>query len=101
VAYDLMNEPANLPTIDGRSSAQVWEEASQSALDAIRAAGDEKLVMVAGYQYSHARHWAEQHPQDWIEDPADNIRYAAHHYWQRDETNSYDVELADAAEAGY
>lgn len=101
VAYDLMNEPANLPTIDGRSSAQVWEEASQSALDAIRAAGDEKLVMVAGYQYSHARDWAEQHPQDWIEDPADNIRYAAHHYWQRDETNSYDVELANAAEAGY
>ncbi|WP_157936845.1 glycoside hydrolase family 5 protein [Geodermatophilus chilensis] len=101
LAYDLMNEPSNLPEVDGRSPAQVWEEASQAAVTAIRTAGDDTLIMVAGYQYSHAGEWPEQHPQAWIEDPEDNVKYEAHHYWKRGDGNSYAMELAYAEESGY
>ncbi len=101
IAYDLMNEPSNLPEVDHRPPAQVWEEASQAAVTAIRAGGDDTLIMVAGYHYSHAGEWPEQHPQPWIEDPADNYRYEAHHYWKHDDGNSYDTEVAYAEEMGY
>jgi nucleotide-binding universal stress UspA family protein len=102
LAYDLMNEPVYL--VDNEEDvggAQVWEAASQAAVEAIRANGDDKLIMVAGYQWSNAQTWTENHDDAWIDDPADNIRYEAHHYWQREEDNSYDTELAGAEEEGY
>ncbi|WP_176445643.1 glycoside hydrolase family 5 protein [Blastococcus mobilis] len=101
IGYGLMNEPSILPAVGDRSPAQVWEEASQAAVTAIRAGGDDTLIMVAGYQYSHAGEWSRQHPQAWIEDPADNVRYEAHHYWKRDDGYSYDREVAHAEDLGY
>ncbi len=99
-AYGLMNEPANMPSVGVRSPAQVWEQASQAAVDAIRAGGDDTLIMVSGYHYSHVGEWPEQHPAAWIDDPTDNIRYEAHHYWQRAGDNSYDTEVSHAEETG-
>jgi murein biosynthesis integral membrane protein MurJ len=100
LAYDLMNEPADLNSTPGMTAAQVWETASQEAVNAIRARGDTTLIMVPGYDYSHAGEFAENHPWAWIVDPADNIRYTAHHYW-REGSNSYDTELQRAAADGY
>lgn len=100
LAYDLMNEPANLPAVPGLTPAQVWEAASQDAVNAIRARGDKTLIMVPGYNYSHPHEFPEEHPWAWIVDPANNIRYTAHQYW-RENDNSYDTELKLAAEAGY
>jgi hypothetical protein len=99
VAYGLMNEPVGLPAADGESAAQAWEQASQEAVETIRSAGDRTTVMVAGYEWSHVWHWSEVHPKAWIQDPADNIRYEAHHYWQQAYERTYDVELAEAAAA--
>jgi hypothetical protein len=100
LAYDLMNEPVNLPAVPGMTPAQVWETASQGAVNAIRASGDKTLIMVPGYDWSHAGEFAKNHPWAWIVDPANNVRYTAHQYW-REDSNSYDTELARAAEAGY
>jgi hypothetical protein len=97
IGYGLMNEPVNLAEAYGETPAQVWERASQDAVDAIRETGDRTLVMVGGYQWSHARHWREVHPHPWITDPADNVRYEAHHYWQQSYDRSYDTEVAEAA----
>ena len=101
VAYDLMNEPVQLPEAPGRTSAQLWEAASQDAVTAIRSTGDSTMIMVPGYEWSHVYEWTEQHPRAWINDPADNIRYTAHHYWQRGYDSSYDTEVADAQANGY
>jgi hypothetical protein len=100
-AYDLMNEPVDLPEVDGMTPAQLWEAASQDAVSAIRARGDDTMVMVPGYNWSHASEWTEYHDRPWIDDPADNTRYEAHHYWRLDYGRSYDTEVADAAAKGY
>ena len=101
VAYDLMNEPARMRAADGLSPARLWEAASQDAVDAIRATGDDTLVMVPGYGWSHAGQWADRHPRAWIDDPLDAVRYTAHHYWRLDYGRSYDTEVADAAAIGF
>jgi hypothetical protein len=100
-AYDLMNEPVNLEPVDGLTPPEVWERASQAAVTAIRETGDDTLIMVPGYEWSHAFEFPAQHPDGWIEDPADNFRYAAHQYWSYDRGVSYDDDLADAVDDGY
>jgi len=103
--YGLMNEPVNLPSLDGRAPARTWERASQAAVDAVRARGDRHLVLVPGYEWSGAQRWTQQHPVPWVDDPAGNIRYEAHHYWDADSSgryrSSYAEEVADARSRGY
>ncbi len=103
--YGLMNEPAGMPRVGGLSPAKVWEKASQEALDAIRSNGDDRLVLVQGYAWAGAQRWPENHPSSWIDDPAENFRYEAHHYWDRNNSGAYDhsyaEEVADAQGRGY
>lgn len=111
VAYNLMNEPhdLNAHVLDdaGRdvTGAKLWELASQKAVTAIRRAGDSKLLLVPGYNYSHLDTWLRDHPVGWINDPARNFRYDAHQYWDYGGgawfTRSYDAENALAAAAGF
>jgi hypothetical protein len=95
--YGLMNEPV------GMAGPVAWEQASQAAVTAIRQNGDSKLVLVPGYNWSGAQQWTSQHPRSWIADT--NVRYEAHHYWDRDSSgaylNSYTSEVADAQARGY
>jgi hypothetical protein len=97
--YGLMNEPV------GMAGAQHWEQASQAAVSAIRRNGDAKLVLVPGYNWSGAQQWTSQHPAAWISDPYNNIRYEAHHYFDRDNSgaylNSYASEVSNAQARGY
>jgi len=111
VAYSLMNEPHDLDAHvldDARrdvTGAKLWELASQKTVTAIRRAGDSKLLLVPGYNYSHLDTWLRDHPVGWINDPARNFRYDAHQYWDSGGgawfTRSYDEENALAAAAGY
>lgn len=98
-AYGLMNEPVGLAPLGSLTPPQVWERASQGALDAIRERGDETLVTVPGYFYSGVQDWAKLHPSAWIDDPADRIRYEAHHYWDADHSSRYEQSYADLAAA--
>lgn len=88
-AYGLMREPIGQPGATNRDQAGVWEAASQAAVNAIRANGDERLLLVPGYRYSNAHSWPEQHPDRWIVDPAGNHVYEAHHYWDRGHSGEY------------
>jgi endoglucanase len=90
-AYDLMNEPHDLPD---------WKGISQTVLTAIRNNGDRKLIMVPGDNWSTASRWKRTHgAQGWISDPADNFLYEAHQYFDSDGSGrykaSYDAELRD------
>lgn len=101
LGYGLMNEP-----VATASGASGWEAATQDAVNAIRANGDTKTVLVPGYNWSTVVHFSKQHPKGpWIEDAAGNVRYEAHHYFDRDNSgnyaSSYDVEVSNAVSRGY
>jgi aryl-phospho-beta-D-glucosidase BglC (GH1 family) len=82
-AYDLMNEPHDLGDVD-------WKAMSQAVLMSIRGAGDDKLIMVPGDNWSDAESWPRTHgPDGWIVDPANHFRYEAHLYLDRDHSGRY------------
>jgi hypothetical protein len=101
VAYGLMNEPHTLHD-DPAMSARRWEDASQAVVTALRDSGDDTLVMVPGANWSAVRRWSGTHPEPWIDDPADNFRYQAHHYFDPDHSGRYalDYEQQLLQEAG-
>lgn len=75
VGYDLMNEP-----VSTSGGTFTWHTASQAALNAIRAAGSTKCVIVAtDAGYNHPENVAGVTP--WITDAANNFRYTAHCYF--------------------
>jgi endoglucanase len=82
-AYDLMNEPHDMGNAD-------WKASSQTVLQAIRANGDNKLIMVPGDGWSGAATWVDVHgPLGWISDPANNFSYEAHLYFDPDASGEY------------
>ena len=46
-------------------------------------------MLVQGYEWAGAQRWPANHPTAWISDPANNVRYEAHHYWDRDNSGAY------------
>jgi hypothetical protein len=83
LGFGLMNEPRSLAA-EAAVGARVWEAASQSAVDAIRAVGDRRMVSVAAYGGSAPEQFARFHPHAWIRDPAQAVRYEAHQYFDSD-----------------
>jgi endoglucanase len=82
-AYGLMNEPHDMGSSD-------WKVISQAAVDVIRRLKDTRLILVAGDGWSNARRFAELNgPRAWIEDPARNIAYEAHCYFDEDSSGHY------------
>jgi hypothetical protein len=102
IAYDLMNEPHD---IGGDSPARSWESSSQAAVSIIRSNGDNKLIMVPGYNWSSVASWASTHPSPWINDPANNFRYEAHQYFDNDNSgvyaSSYSSGVQNSVSRGY
>lgn len=88
IGYDIMNEPHDLQSGKQETPAQHWEELSQRVVNAIRAMGDTTLVLIPGYDWSMAN-WRLNHSRAWIDDPAGNIRYEAHQYWDSDASGKY------------
>ncbi len=89
VAYGLMNEPHDM-------ADSSWKAISQAAVDAIRATGDAKPIMVAGESYSNSEHFTKINgPKAWINDPSHNIIYEAHCYFDSDFSGSYRASYDD------
>jgi hypothetical protein len=95
--YQLMNEPRLMP-----GKAPLWERASQAAVNAIRANGDKKRLMVTGYfereglQGNGVFTFVANHPTAWINDPLRKVFYTTHGYWANigsdltyDQSNAY------------
>jgi len=89
VGFDLMNEPVDVSSRGGLSPEAVWRKASQAAVEAIRSAGNRKVLLVEGYDWAGAQVWPQQNPVPWIHDPAHNIRYEAHQYFDIDHSGTY------------
>jgi hypothetical protein len=108
MGYGLMNEPHDLPTVDGVAGTLRWQQAQQAALDGIRANDDVTCVLVSGYSWSSMAGWlnpANEQEEPYITDPADNFRWEAHDYWDIDSNGgfeeTYDEVRAAAALEGY
>lgn len=81
--------------IGGISPAETWELYSQGAVDAIRAAGFTKKIMVEGYNFASAREWSANHPVKWITDPLNKIVYQAHQYMDTERSGVYAHSFSD------
>ncbi|MDN4474361.1 cellulase family glycosylhydrolase [Demequina sp. SYSU T00192] len=95
LGYGLMNEPHDLGGGDERGAAAVWEQMTQETVAALRAAGDEHLLVVAGYDWSSLARWRSTHPTGWIDDASGNFLYEAHHYWDAYGEGKYVLPYAD------
>lgn len=85
-AYDTMNEPS------GSLLISTWKAASQACVSAVRANGDNKLMLIEGMSFSNASGWVSKNAVTnggWITDPADNYMYSAHHYFDGDLSGQY------------
>ncbi|MDP9069606.1 MAG: glycoside hydrolase family 5 protein [Actinomycetota bacterium] len=89
IGYGLMNEPIGIPPTDRATPARRWERISQRVLNTIRARHDVTTILVPGYEWSGVQSWRQNHPDGWITDPANQFRYEAHHYWDRDHSGTY------------
>jgi aryl-phospho-beta-D-glucosidase BglC (GH1 family) len=100
VAYGLMNEP--VVTQAGFASQQLhWESISRSAVAAIRALGDTKMIAVSGYNAARLASWLTYHPYAWVPDA--RVWYEAHHYWGATSQflNPINTENATSLSAGW
>ncbi len=93
-------------SLTGSATApQVWEQASQAAVTAIRGNSDTTPIMVAGYNYSSADTWATNHPAAWITDSANQTIYEAHLYFDDNGSgvyaSSYSAEATLATGEGF
>ncbi len=81
VIFNLMNEPANMPT-------EQWFGAAQAAINAIRDAGAKNLILVPGNGYTGAHSWSKENYYGTpnaqvmlnIVDPIDNFAFDVHQY---------------------
>jgi hypothetical protein len=69
----------------GLTGAEIWEDASNQTVQALRALNDTKLILVSGYEWSSVQNWLDVHPDPWVED--DNVRYEAHHYFDTESSS--------------
>lgn len=94
--FGLMNEPWGLPDPPGgEGDTSVWKEFSQAAVDAIRDTGETRSIFVAGDEWGGAWGWSDINGDPWIDDPADNVIYEAHVYFDANNSGKYDSSYAD------
>lgn len=85
-AYGLVNEPVYPLEI-----RHLWPEAAQAAIDAIRTVDMDTVILVPGEDWSGAYTWPEANPGlHLLEDPADNLIFEAHLYFNKTRSGNYD-----------
>lgn len=82
--YGLMNEPHDL------SDSLTWFEMAQAAILAIRKVDMNNTIIVGGNDWSSAERWLQMSDTlKYLSDPADNLMFEAHVYFDKDASGSY------------
>lgn len=81
--YDLMNEPSNMPSSD------VWPNAAQAAVTAIRTVDTASYIFVEGNNWASAGSWTSNNANLTMNDPQSRIIYEAHVYGDRDASGTH------------
>jgi hypothetical protein len=79
--YDIMNEPHDM---GGK-----WPAIAQAAVDAIRGTDMKTAIFVEGDGWANAEFWAQRNSNLDIKDPANNVIYEAHQYFDADASSNY------------
>lgn len=114
--WEIMNEPVDMgddaqpspPSVSGElgptdsrlskgesaatSGIDHWKLASQEVVTHIRARGDRKAILVAGYDWSRMANFSGINGSPWIIDPLSDpakLIYVAHHYWDSERSGNY------------
>ncbi len=82
--YELMNEPHDLP--DGTKG---WQQIVQETVYAIRQVDKSHTILIPGYDWQSASRWRSSNESLSINDPAHNLLYAAHEYFDKDYSGTY------------
>jgi endoglucanase len=82
VGYDIMNEPYGLTT-------GVWPKAAQAAVNGIRSVDMNTTIYVEGEQWASAYYWPSNNGSLKITDPANNLVYEAHLYFDGNGSGTY------------
>jgi hypothetical protein len=85
-AYDLINEPRQMT-----GGFTAWFDASQAAINAIRAVDTTTPIIVPGYAWSSTWYWY-QNGNDGLKnlvDPSNNLIFEGHQYFDGDTTGTY------------
>lgn len=93
LGYGIMNEPHDTAlegiTKDISKGARGWQEVTQHVADGIREVDQGSVLFISGYDWSSLVRFNKLHPQAWIKDPSNNVRYEVHHYWDYQERGKY------------
>jgi hypothetical protein len=81
--YDIMNEPHDM------GGPTVWPQAAQAAVDAIRSVDAATTIYVEGDGWATASNWLVNNANLHINDPANNLVYEAHQYFESMTTGDY------------
>ena len=82
--YGLMNEPHDL------APGTNWFDMAQASINAIRQVDTNTLIMVGGNDWSSAERWIEQSDTlKYLKDPANNLAFEAHVYFDKDASGTY------------
>ena len=91
VGYDIMNEPQGFSNPNGRT----WYRVAQETVSAIRTVDMDTAIYVEGDCWASAAEWVRCSGELDIKDPANNIVYSAHQYFDRSASGDYDGKTYD------
>ena len=93
-AYDIMNEPHDMP------AHSAWPSAAQAAIDAIRTVDAAALIYVEGDEWSSAYRWVANNPTlQTLKDPSSRLVFSAHAYADRNNSGTH-FTWSDEVKAG-
>ena len=84
-AYSLMNEPTH--------TNGLWHTVAQAGVDGIRAADKKRPIYVDGDGWSNTQNWPVDNPEPFVTDPANQIVYEAHIYFDEDFSGRYKIPI--------
>jgi endoglucanase len=93
-AYDIMNEPYSM------SWRMDWYDIAQTVIDSIRAVDMETMIMVSGDRFSSPYHWETFNDSLYkLVDPANNLIFQAHLYFDDDFSGEYQKTNPDGSKS--
>lgn len=93
-AFDLMNEPHNMGSVS-------WFTIAQAGIDAVRTVDNTHVILVEGDNWSKGSTWPQYNNNlKNLNDPADNLVFEAHQYFDNDQSGQYKNGNTTVAGAG-
>lgn len=87
--WDLMEEPGDLPGDTIQASSQVWVDAAQKVVTAIRGLGERRPITVEAYSPGNPLAWTEANTRlHTVTDPLDRLIFSDHVFLDHDDSGT-------------